>query len=651
MSKIGVFICWCGSNIANTVKIKELADLVSRQPDVVSILDYKYMCSEPGQNLIRETIKEKGLDGVVVSSCSPSLHETTFRSTCESAGLNPYRCEIANIREQCSWVHSDREKATKKARDIVATMIEKVKLNKLLVPVKVPVTKKALVIGGGISGIEASLNIADAGYEVVLVEREPSIGGHMAELSDTFLTLDCSPCLLSSKQVEAYQHPRIKLLTYSEIENFEGYVGNFKVQINRKAPYVNWSKCDGCRICIERCPVSILNGSKRPLGKNRAIYVPYYQAVPNKAVIDRSMCKHFQDQCDMCERVCPKGAIEFDQSDLSVEEEIGAVVVATGFGLYPKEQVGEYGYGKYEDVIDGLEFEQMLSIWGREGREIRRPSDGRIPKAIVFIQCVGSRDVENGVPYCSKVCCMYTAKQAMLYKQAILDGKAYIFYIDVRSMGKGCEEFVQRGIEDNKLLYLRGKVSRVFKESDKIVVWGVDTLSGKKVKVVCDLVVLATAMTSSRGAKELAKTLKISTDKYGFFSEMHPKLRPLETATSGIYLAGCAQAPKDISESIAQAAGAASKVMAMFSADELSHEPIVVFVDKDICIGCGICVEACPYGAREVDEKKKVANVIELLCQGCGACVAACPNGASQQKNFTTAQVLNMTDVILEQVL
>ncbi|MCP2596928.1 CoB--CoM heterodisulfide reductase iron-sulfur subunit A family protein, partial [Candidatus Aminicenantes bacterium AC-335-G13] len=637
----------CGINIAGTVDVKRLAEEVTEFDDVKMAIDYVYMCSDPGQNLIKEKIKEQELNKVIIACCSPSLHEVTFRNTVQSVGLNPYQCEIANIREQCSWVHADKQKATQKAKEIIAAVIEKIKLNESLSPIKVPVIKRALIIGGGVSGIHAALSIAYNGYEVVLVEREASIGGHMAELSETYLTQECSPCLLSSKIVEVQNHPLITILTNSEIEELDGYVGNFKVKIKTKATFVDQEKCDGCGICVEKCPVSIPWQSEEISGKTRAIYIPYPQTIGNKAVIDKKICKYFTEGCTKCKEACPKNAINFKQTDKIREEAVGSIIVATGYSLYPKEKLGEYGYGRYKDVIDGLQFERLISVWGQQNREIRRPSDGKIPREVVFIQCVGSRDPEHGVPYCSKICCMYVAKHAKLYKQAVPEGQAYIFYIDVRAGGKGYDEFVQNAIEEDGLYYIRGKVSKIFQENGKIIVWGVDTLAGRQIEIAADLVVLATAIIPSKGAKELANKLKISSDEYGFFSEVHPKLRPVESPTPGIYLAGCAQAPRDIPESVSHALGAASKVAGLFSEDLLSHEPIVVWVDEDLCKACGICVEVCPYKAREIDKWKKIAKVIEVLCQGCGACVTACPNSATQQRNLTSKQVFNMIDAAI----
>ena len=645
--RIGVFVCHCGINIASVVRVEELVKRLQGSPGVLYATDYKYMCSEPGQALIRDSITEHALDGVVVACCSPSLHELTFRRASSTVGLNPYLCEIANIREHCSWVHSDSDLATAKAKEIVETIVEKVRLDEALDPIKVPVTKRALVIGGGISGIQSALDIADGGYPVVLVEREGAIGGHMADLSQTFLTLETSSDLLSTKLNEINGHPGIQLETYAEVEDLSGYIGNFKATINRKATYVDWDRCDGCGRCIDVCPVSVSPGGEQPLGKKHAIYLPLLDLGPKKAIVDKAICLHFSAQCDACQRVCPRNAIDFEQQDERIEEEVGAVVAATGYGLYPQEKIGEYGVAGGEDVINGLQFERMLAAWERGDGPLRRPSDGMEPREVVFVQCAGSRDPEHAMPYCSRICCMYTVKEALVYRQAVPKGQAYIFYIDIRTGGKGCEEFTQKAITDNRLVYIRGKVSRIYREGDKVIVWGVDTLMGKKVEIAADLVVLAMATVPSQGAKDLAKRLKISADEYGFYQEVHPKLRPVESPTAGIYLAGAARAPMDIPESIMHASGAASKVLALFSQDQISHEPIVACVDEDYCSGCGVCVEICPYGARERHDRKRVARVIEVLCQGCGACITACPNGASQQRNFKAEQCLQMLDAAL----
>ena len=650
MKRVGVFVCHCGINIAGTVDIKRVVEAVKNFPGVVYVEDYKYMCSDPGQNLIREKIKSEKLDGVVIAACSPTLHEKTFRNTVSQAGINPYNCEIANIREQCSWVHTNMEEATEKAIRIVKSIVAKTLLDESLVPIKSPVVKRALVVGGGIAGIQAALNIANSGYEVVLVEKEPSIGGRMAQFSETFPTLDCAQCILTPKMVDVASNENIKLLTYSEVVDVSGSVGNFKVKIKKKAKSVDYEKCTGCGICVEKCPVKVPNEFDRGMSERKAIYTQFPQAVPNKPVIDRENCTYFQKgKCRLCERVCPFGAIDFEQEDEVVEEEVGAIVLATGYELYDVSNMGEYGGGELEDVIDGLTFERLLSSSGPTSGEVRRPSDGKVPKTVVFVKCVGSRDPEHHFPYCSKVCCMYTTKHAMLYKHRVPDGKAYIFYMDVRTAGKGYEEFYQRAQEEDGVIYLRGKVSKIYKSDGKLIVDGFDTLTGRKVQVEADMVVLAMAIRPSSGAEKLFNLLKVSTDANGFLTEAHPKLRPVESLTAGIFLVGCAQGPKDIPDSVSQANAAASMISVMFSQDYLIHEPIITGVNEDLCSGCGICVAVCPYDARKINREKGTVEVNEILCEACGACAAACPSGAAQQKNLTDRQIISMIKAILEE--
>lgn len=562
--RIGAFICHCGANIAASVDVEKVVKEISTYPGVVHAENYIYMCSDPGQDLIRKAIVEKKLDAVVNCNCSPSLHEKTFRNLVASMGLNPYHCEIANIREHCSWPHvHDRKMATKKAVAIIEMIVEKVRRNLALTPMVVPVTKRALVVGGGIAGMQAATDIARGGYEVILVERSPALGGHAQQLSGTFPSMELVQCMINPQVTEVMNHPKITLYTSAEVEEVGGYMGNFKVKIKK--------------------------------------------------------------------------------GEVFIEEEVGTIVVATGYDLYPKEKITEYESDP--DVIDGLQFERILSPSGPTRGEIRRPSDGKVPKEIVFIQCVGSRDPENHLPYCSRVCCMYTAKQAALYKKKVPDGQVYISYMDIRSDAKGCEEFIQELTEKERIVYLRGRVSRVFREGEKLRVYGVDTLSGKMIDMKVDLVVLATAMVASSGAKDLSRRLNIISDEYGFMSEAHIKLRPVETLTAGIYLAGTAQAPRDITDTISSASGAASKVLSLFSRKELLHEPEIAHVDEEVCSGCGLCVSICAYKAPELDPKKRVARVNEALCEGCGACAALCPSGAMQHKNFSNRQFFEMIEV------
>jgi heterodisulfide reductase subunit A len=588
MKRIGVFVCHCGINIADTVDVERVAEEIREYPGVAYAVEYKYMCSDPGQNLIKEAIHEHNLDGVVVAACSPTMHETTFRKTTASEGLNPYQCEIANIREQCSWAHQEvPAEATAKAVEIIKTIVEKVRYDESLVPLTLPLIKRAMVIGGGVAGLQAALDIADAGYPVILVEKEARLGGHVAQLSGTYLNFDAAPDMLASMVERVEEHPRIHVLTKAEVQESGGYVGNFTVKVSQRG--------------------------------------------------DRSTGQQ------------EESLVDSSPSDLQSPSsfDVGAIVLATGYELYSKERLGEYGGGKYPDVIDGLQFERMLASNGPTGGEIRRPSDDKVPQEVVFVQCAGSRDPEEHKPYCSKVCCMYVAKQAIMYKQRVPQGQAYVFYIDIRSQGKGYEEFVQRAMEDYDVLYLRGKVSKVFGEDSKVVVWGVDTLTGTPLEVDADLVVLATATVPSAGAKDLGQCLRVSVDEHGFFSEAHPKLRPVESLTAGIFLAGAGQFPKDIPETVAQASGAAAKVLQLFSQREMVQEPTIAHVNEELCSGCGLCVAACPYEARTMHPWRPIAMVNQALCQGCSACVAVCPNKACSVHNFDTAQVLAMMDALL----
>ncbi len=656
MARIGVFVCHCGENIGATVDCAKVAQECAKLAGVAHSVDYKYMCSDPGQTLIREAIAEKKLTGVVVAACSPRMHEPTFRRVTQESGLNPYMCEMANLREHCSWVHEKGDVTTEKAYDLVRILVEKVKRNKPLFPIKVPVTKTALVLGGGIAGIQAALDIANAGHKVIMVEREPSIGGHMSQLSETFPTLDCSQCILTPRMVEVAQHPNITLYTYAELESLEGFIGNFKARIRKKSRSLDEKLCTGCGLCTTKCPSKkIPSEFNTGLGYRTAIYVPFPQAVPNKPVIDREHCTYYtKGRCKICEKVCPTKAIRFDQEDQIVEHEVGAVVAATGFTVKDADFFPEYGYGKYKDVVNGLQFERLLSASGPTLGEVRRPSDGKVPEKVVFIACAGSRDPAKGIEYCSKICCMYTAKHAMLYKHKVHHGEAYVFYMDIRAAGKGYDEFTRRAIEEDRVHYVRGRVSRVYERNGKLIVQGADTLlNAMPVEIEADMVVLASAGVANDGAEALAQKLHISYDGHKFFAEAHPKLRPVETNTAGIFLAGACQAPKDIPESVGQASGTAAKVAGLFSNDELTREPLIAVVNRtaaplySTCVGCFLCQSACPYQAIEKEEikgrdgkvVKTVARVNPGLCQGCGTCVAFCRSKSIDIQGYTHEQV------------
>ncbi|MEN6301190.1 MAG: CoB--CoM heterodisulfide reductase iron-sulfur subunit A family protein [Armatimonadia bacterium] len=656
MPRTGVFICHCGSNIAKTVDVAAVAEAVRSMPGVVHSEDYQYMCSSPGQERVREAIRKHKLDSVVVASCSPRLHEPTFRRCVAEEGLNPYLMEMANIREHCSWVHKDKEIGTPKAIDLVKAAIVKVQRNMPLYSTELPITRRALVIGGGIAGIQAALDIADAGHEVILVEKTPSIGGRMSQFDKTFPTLDCSACILTPKMVEIAQHPNIKLMTWSEVEKVEGFVGNFEVTIRQKARYVDLDACIGCGMCMEKCPArKIPSEFQAELGNRTAIYTPFPQAVPNVPVIDKENCIMLtKGKCGACAKVCPKQCINYEDEDKLVVEKVGAIVVATGFDVEPGKLYGEYLYGKHPDIITSLQFERLINVAGPTGGHLERPSDGKEPKTIVFIQCAGSRDEARGVPYCSKVCCMYTAKHALLLKEKYPDTQVYIFYIDVRATGKGYEEFIERAQQEFRAEYVRGRVSRIYPENDHLVVAGVDSLLGKQVEVDADLVVLATPVLARQEARDVARMLNIATDAHGFFTEAHPKLRPAETLTAGIYLAGACLFPRDIPDSVASGGAAAAKVTGMFARETLESSPIVSAVDEKSCVGCLNCLRVCPFKAIEekvlenpkTGEKRVVATVNEGVCEGCGTCAAACPSGSISLKGFTDDQILAELDIL-----
>jgi len=652
MARVGVFVCFCGANIADFVDVPAVVEEAKKIKEVKVSIDYKYMCSDPGQGMIRDAIVQHRLTSVVVAACSPRMHEKTFRKALSDAGMNPYLLEVANIREHSSWVHQkDKKAATAKASDLIRMAVAKSIANEQLHEISVPVTKRALVIGGGIAGIQAALDIADARIPVTLVEKSPSIGGRMAQLDETFPTLDCSQCILTPKMVDVASHPYIELIPYSEVIELDGFVGNYKAKIRKKASYVNFSTCTGCGACTQKCPVKVPNEYNMGIDKRRAIYTPFPQAVPNKPVIDAEHCTMLlKGKCGICAKVCEKGSIDYQMQDEIIEREIGAVVVATGYDLWDPKPYEEYGVGRYKDIITSLEFERMVSANGPTGGVPQRPSDGKVPKNVVFIKCIGSRDEAKGIEYCSKICCMYTAKHAILLHHKVHDSHAYIFYMDIRAAGKGYEEFVKRAQVETAATYLRGRVSKIYKKGDKLMVRGEDAQIGQVVEVEADLVVLATAVIPNKDNPDLARLLGVSYDKYGYMSEAHPKLRPVETAKAGIFLAGCTQAPKDIPDTVAQASACAAKVCGLFAGDTMKKDPMISKVNNEYCSGCLNCIKVCPYQAIVTDEVplghgskelRTVSKINEGVCQGCGSCVAVCRSTAITLSGFTDPQIIN----------
>ena len=661
MQRIGVFVCWCGSNIAATVDVQAVSETLSHEPGVVFSTDYQYMCSQTGQELIQSKIREYALTGVVVCSCSPRMHETTFRKTCEKAGLNPFMVKIANIREQCYWIHKDRAEATEKAIILGRAAIAKVGLNAPLTAGTSPVVKRALVIGGGIAGIQTALDIADAGYEVDIVEKEPTIGGKMTQIDKTFPTLDCAACILTPKMVDCAQNEKIHIYSYSEVEAVKGFVGNFQVTIRKKARYVKEDICTGCGLCTEKCPQKkVPNAFNLGMDNRRAIYIPFAQAVPKVATIDANYCTMLKTgKCGICSRVCTAGAIDYTQKDEHIVREYGAIVAATGFNPIRLDKFDEFAYSQSPDVVSSLEFERLMNAAGPTAGTLLRPSDGKHPKTIVFVQCVGSRcdGGEKGKPYCSKICCMYTAKHAMLCREKYPDTEVYVFYIDVRTPGKNFDEFYRRAVEEYGVHYIKGMVGKVVPENGKLRVQAADLLDNRQLHIDADMVVLAAAIEPDASARELATMLTASMDTNDFFTEAHPKLRPVESPTAGIFLSGTCQGPKDIPETVAQAGAAAAKVIGLLSKDRLTCNPCVAQPDELMCNGCSSCEKVCPSGAITYADKefrvpnrttllRRVAQVNPAVCQGCGACTVACPSGAMDLKGFSNRQILAEVDAI-----
>ena len=661
MQRIGVFVCHCGTNIAATVDVKKVAETLGQEPGVVFSTEYQYMCSQSGQDMIKNAIHEHKLTGVVVCSCSPRMHEQTFRKTCASAGLNGYMVEIANIREQCSWIHKDKDEATEKAVILGRAAIAKVHLNAPLTAGESPVTKRALVIGGGIAGIQTALDIADAGFEVDIVEKKPTIGGKMTQIDKTFPTLDCAACILTPKMVEAAQNEKIKIYAYSEVEAVKGFVGNFHVTIRKKARYVNEDVCTGCGLCTEKCPQKkVPNDFNLGLDTRRAIYIPFAQAVPKIATIDANYCTMLKTgKCGVCSKVCTAGAIDYKQQDTLVEQEYGAIVVATGFNPIKLDKFDEFAYSQSPDVVSSLEFERLMNAAGPTGGTLLRPSDGTHPKTLVFVQCVGSRcdGAEKGKPYCSKICCMYTAKHAMLCREKYPDTDVYVFYIDVRTPGKNFDEFYRRAVEEYGVHYIKGMVGKVVPENGKLKVQASDLIGNRQLHIDADMVVLAAAIEPDESARPLATMLTASMDTNDFFTEAHPKLRPVESPTAGIFLSGACQGPKDIPETVAQAGAAASKVIGLLAKDHLTCNPCVAQPDEMMCNGCSSCEKVCPYGAITYIDKefrgpnrttliRRVAQVNPAVCQGCGACTVACMSGAMDLKGFSNKQIMAEVDAI-----
>ncbi|MCL2115335.1 MAG: CoB--CoM heterodisulfide reductase iron-sulfur subunit A family protein [Methanobrevibacter sp.] len=644
--RIGVYVCHCGINIAGVVDVPAIAEYAKTLPNVVLAKDYKYYCSDPGQQAIQEDIKEHNLNRIVVAACSPRLHEPTFRRCVQEAGLNQFLFEFANIREHDSWVHMNQPvEATEKAKDLTRMAVAKTRLLEPLEASKVDVNNNAMVIGGGVAGIQAALDLADMGFQTYMVEKQPTIGGRMGQLDKTFPTLDCSMCILAPKMVDVGKHENIELMTYSEVRAVEGYIGNFKVKVEKKPRFINEEDCVGCGSCVEVCPIEMPNYFDEGIGMVKAAYIPFPQAVPLCATIDKDYCI----ECKLCNQICERGAVVHDQESEFVDLEVGTIIVATGYDPYDPTEKLEYGYGAHTNVITAMEVERMINASGPTEGKVLKPSDNEKPKRVAFIHCVGSRDEQIGKPYCSRVCCMYSMKNAQLIKDKDPEAEVTLYYMDIRAFGKGFEEFYKRSQEKYGIKFVRGRPAEVIENPDlTLTVRGEDTLLSKVTEYDYDMVILSIGLVPPEGSEDLRQTIGLSRSADGFLMEAHPKLRPVDTLTDGVYLAGASQGPKDIPDAVAQGSGAAARAAIPMVKGEVEIEPIVATTDTDVCGACEACVELCPYGAITIEEEQADVNV--ALCKGCGTCVAACPSGAMDQQHFKTAQIMAQIEAALENV-
>ena len=644
---IGVFLCKCGKNIGGTVDIDQLAKEIEGDTRVKLVQVNTYTCSDPGQVEIETAINEQGIEKIVIAACSPRLHGPTWKKLLRRVGINPSLVEVANIREQCSWVHlSEKEEATKKAKEILEMAIAKAELLEAIDDIVVPITRRVLIIGGGVAGIQAALDLADE-LEVILVEKAPTIGGKMALIDKTFPTMDCSICILGPKMADVGNHENINLISCAEVTNISGYIGNFEVTIKKYPRYVDENLCTACGDCVSICPQNVVDEYSGNLGWRKAIYIPYPQAVPASYIIDEKSCLGLSPlACGKCVPECEKEAINYEDSEKTFNYKVGVIIIAVGFELFDASKLPEYGWGNYSNVITTFEFERLINAAGPTNGELVRPSDLKKPKKVAFINCVGSRDKRFN-PYCSNFCCMESIKNSLLIKEHWPDVEVTIFFIDIRAFGKGFEELYSRSREES-VLFIRGRPGQIRENpiTNNLIVYVENISTGTILSEEFDLVVLSIGV---EGSSE-SIPFPIAKDSNGFYIEAHPKLRPVDTPTDGIFIAGGAESPKDIRETVTQASAAAGRCGNLLSKEEFHVEPLYAFVDTVKCTSCGTCASRCPYGAISVDrEKKTPARIIPILCKGCGTCAADCPTDAITMTNFTDAMILRQIDIALRE--
>ncbi len=638
--RVGIFICECGGNIGDVVDVKSVLEEAKSWKGVVDAKYQKYLCSRPSQEVIINAIKKKSLDRVVVASCTPRMHLSTFQSVLERAGLNPYMLEFVNIREQASWVHGPKpsEEVTKKAISLVRGGYERSLELEDLQSISEKSSREILIIGGGIAGISAALELGYLGHKVHVVEKEPSIGGNMAKLTKVFPTLDCAQCILTPRMAELGRNPNVRLLTYSEVEEVGGRPGNYQVKVVMKPRGVDTETCKSCGVCTKVCPVSVADEFNERLTSRKAAYISFPQAVPSAYVIDFEACT----KCLKCEQLCPSKAINLEDKGKTIELKVGAIIMATGYRLYDANMLRNYGYGNYKDVITMMDLERLVSASGPTSGAIKR-ADGSDVKKMAIVLCAGSRD-KNHIPYCSRICCMYSLKQAFLLKK-MLGINVHVYYIDIRATGKGYEDLYWRA-EEAGVLFTKGRVAEIWKsKNEKLVVLAEDTLMGEVKEEEFDLVALATPMVPPTELSVLAGKMKLSLGEEGFITEKHPKLDPVDSLRTGIFACGCALSPKDVRDTVSDALAAAAKAALFLRGDKVSTSPEKAFVINELCNGCGLCVPVCPVNAISKEEK---AQIDPFTCMGCGACIPICPQDAIDFKNSTNRQIIaNLRGVLM----